>query len=337
MFKGVAWRLVAFGETKSALQSQELTWPPPAEGQVLVRVLASGVSLPDLLATTGTYPPIPAVPVVLGLEAAGEVVAVPEGSGLAVGDRVMGMTSIFVNGFGGHAEYAYLLEAETRPVPTHLSDEQAAGFVIGFRTAHAALVDRCAIKSGETLVVLGAAGNSGASAVQLGKALGAKVIAVASNQDKLAYCEAVGADHLVNYTVDNVADQIRAITGGRGADVIFDPVGGDLAGQAVKAIARYGRIVIIGFASGSPVPLDAFDMLLRQYSAIGLLAAGDSWDAIPQRREAAFDQLIDLVDREVLRLPTPRIRSFGEVPEVISQLDAAPPGKTAIRVRARAT
>jgi NADPH2:quinone reductase len=240
-----------------------------------VKVLASGVSLPDLLATTGTYPPIPDVPVVLGLEAAGEIVAVPEGARFSVGDRVMGMRSIFVNGFGGHAEYAYLLEAETRPVPAHMSDEQAAGFVIGFRTAHAALVDRCAIKNGETLVVLGAAGNSGASAVQLGKALGATVIAVASNKDKLAYCKAIGADHVVNYTTDNVSDEIMAITGGRGADVIFDPVGGELSGQAVKVIAQYGRIAIVGFASGSPITLDAFDMLLREYSAIGLLAAGD--------------------------------------------------------------
>jgi NADPH2:quinone reductase len=203
----MAWRLVAFGETNNVLQSQELTWPPPTEGQVLVKVLASGVSLPDLLATTGTCPPMPDVPVGLGLEAAGEIVAVPEGSRLSVGDRVMGMTSIFVNGFGGHAEYAYLLEAETRLVPMHLSDEQAAGFVIGFRTAHAALVDRCAIESGATLVVLGAAGNSGAPAVHLGKALGATVIAVASNQHKLAYCKAIGADNVVNYTVDNVADE----------------------------------------------------------------------------------------------------------------------------------
>lgn len=332
MFKGVAWRPVAFGEPKSVLRLQELTWAPPTEGLVLVKVLASGVSLPDLMATRGTYRPIPEVPVGVGLEATGEIVAVPEGSRFSVGERVMGMTSIFANGFGGHAEYAYLMSAETRPVPARLSDVQAAGFVIGFRTAHAALVDRCAIKSGETLVVLGAAGNSGASTVQLGKALGATVIAVASNEDKLTYCKAIGADHGINYSTDDVGDEIMAITDGRGADVIFDPVGGELARRAVKAIAQFGRIAIIGFASGSIIALDAFDMLEREYSAIGMLGLGDGWNKIQQRRGAAFDQLIDLVNKGVLQVPTPWIMSFAEVPQAIARLDTAPPGKTAIRV-----
>jgi NADPH2:quinone reductase len=106
-----------------------------------------------------------------------------------------------------------------------------------------------------------------------------------------------------------------------------------VAPAAVKAIAQYGRIAIVGFASGSPITLDAFDMLLREYSAIGLLAAGDGWDGIPQRREAAFDQLIKLVDKGVLQVPTPRVMFFAEVPQAISRLHGAPPGKTVIRVR----
>jgi len=330
MFRGMSWQPVSFGEPGSVLRLRELTWAPPTEGRILVRVLASGLSLPDLLATRGVYAPVPAVPLGIGLEAVGEVVATPERSRFTVGQRVMGMTSLFATGHGGHAEYAYLLADETRPVPENLGDAQAAGFVIGFRTAHTALVDRCAIKPGETLAVVGAAGNSGMAAVQLGKALGATVIAVAGNADKLAYCQAIGADHGVNHTTGNVADEIMELTAGHGADVIFDPVGGEVAEQAVKAVAQFGRVAVIGFASGSVLRLDAFDMLNREYSAVGMLSLGDSWNSIPHRRDAAYDQLIDLVESAILQVPAPLTMPFAKLPEAVARLGTSPVGKMAV-------
>lgn len=330
MFKGLAWQLEAFGEVEDVLVRRELTWPRPIEGLLLVRVTASGLSLPDLLATRGQHPAIKEPPAVLGLEAAGEVVAAPRNSPFSVGDRVMGLTALLTDRLGGLAEYAYLVAEETRLIPSRLTDEQAAGFVIGFRTAHAALVDRSALSSGETLVVLGAAGNSGSAAVLLGKALDARVIAVAGSAEKLAYCAELGADHVLNHATEDIAGRISEITDGRGADVIFDPVGGDLARRALQSIARFGRFAIIGFASGSPAPLDAFDMLLREYSATGLLALGGSWDEIPDRRRAAYDQLIGLVEDGRLHVPEPRLMAFDDVPKAIRELETAPPGKVAI-------
>lgn len=235
MFKGTAWQLEAFGDAEDVLRQR--TWPAPAEGHVLVRVVAAGVSPPDLLAARGWLPSVQELPAVLGMQAAGEIVAVPRTSRLSVGDRVMGLTAIFSDRLGGHADYAYLIEAETRRIPAALTDAQAAGFVVGFRTAHTALVDRCGLSKGETLVVLGAAGNSGEAALLLGKALGTKVVAVASSACKLAYCRDLGADDLVNHTEEDVAQRIIDVTEGRGADVIFDPVDGRLTWRCSPSLA----------------------------------------------------------------------------------------------------
>jgi NADPH2:quinone reductase len=326
MFKGTAWRAVAAGEPADVLRLEEMSWSEPDEGRLIVKVIVSGVSLPDLHTTRGMYVVTP--PAVIGTEVSGEVVAVPKRSRFSVGDRVMGVTP-FLQGMGGHAEYSYLKEGETRLIPAQLSDEQAAGFVIGFRTAHVALVYRCALKSGETLVVLGAAGSTGIATIQLGKALGATVIAVASNAEKLAYCASLGADHTIDYTTASVGDEIKKITGGHGCDVIFDPVGGEVATQAVQAIARYGRHAIVGGASGSFIALNPIDMLQRSYSAVGLAADGKYTE---EEENAAYGLLFDFVEKGVIKAPVAHVMPFDEVPAAIARLDAAPPGKTVIRV-----
>lgn len=239
----------------------------------------------------------------------------------------MGVTT-FMEGWGGHAQYAYVIEKKTLPIPAQLTDEQAAGFMIGFRTAHAALAERATLSGGDVLVVLGAAGSTGGSAIQLGKTLGATVVAVASSEEKLAFCAGLGADHLVNYKTADVGAEVRKITDGHGADVIFDPVGGEVAAQAVSGIARNGRIAIVGYASGSFLPLDPLDMLMRNYSAAGVFAGGFT----EEEDVAAYSRLRDLVEAGAILTPVGAVASFADVPEIIARLASPPPGKTVVRI-----
>lgn len=309
MFSGRAWRVLRFGEPKEAVELQEMTWGEPPSGQALIRVRTAGAGFPDVMMTAGHFPLLGAPPFGLGEEAAGEVVAVPPNSRFAVGDQVTGITA-FLEGRGGYAEYAYVREESAIRIPADMTDEEAGGFPIGFRTAYAGLVERAPVEAGQTLLVLGAAGSSGASALQLGKAVGATVIAVAGSQEKLEFCTRYGADHVVNYRTDDVTTRIDEITGGCGVDVIYDPVGGDTAATALKSIARNGRIAMIGVASGAPVPLDSMDMLLRNYTAVGVLATPHD---DPDTETAAWDRLANLAKQGAITTPVGTVYGFDEV------------------------
>ncbi|MER5598624.1 NADPH:quinone oxidoreductase family protein [Streptomyces sp. NPDC002265] len=327
VFSGRAWRLVRFGSPVDSIELQQMTWPEPEPGQVLVRVRAAGAGYPDAMMVAGHFPLLGDPPFGLGEEAAGEVVAVPSGSRFSVGDQVTGITG-FIEGWGGYAEYTYLREESTVRIPARMSTEEAGGFPIAFRTAYAGLIDRAPLEADQVLLVLGAAGSSGGAAVQLGKALGATVIAVAGSQEKLDFCTRHGADHVVNHRSDDLPARVKEITGGRGADVIFDPVGGGMASTALEAIARNGRVVLIGVASGKPVTLDPMDMLLRNYSAVGVLAApGSAAD-----EAVVWERLADLADRGVLSTPVGRVYDFWEVPGMIAQQTAPAAGKSVVRI-----
>jgi NADPH2:quinone reductase len=328
MFSGRAWRVVKFGEPKEAIELQEMTWGEPSPGQVLIRVRTAGAGFPDVLMTAGHFPLLGEPPFGLGEEAAGEVVAVPPGSRFAVGDQVTGITG-FLEGWGGYAEYAYVREGSAIRIPVGMTDEQAGGFPIGFRTAYAGLIERAQVGAQQTLLVLGAAGSSGATALQLSKALGATVIAVAGSQAKLEFCARYGADHVVNYRTDDVTARITEITGGRGVDLIYDPVGGDTAATALKSIARNGRIAVIGLASGATVPLDSMDMLLRNYTAVGVLATPDD---DPETEAAVWDRLANLAEQGSITTPVGTVYSFGEVPRMVAELTAPGAGKSVVRV-----
>lgn len=315
-----AWRAESFGEPRDVLAIQHVEVPEPPEGCVAVRVRASGVGLPDLLMTRGSYPIVKQPPVSPGQEVVGDIVAVGRGVAARVGDRVMGLT-MFMEKSGGFAEYCLLTEKRTWTVPSGLSDQEAAGFVIPFTTAYVALVMRGALMAGETLLVLGGAGSSGAAAIQLGKCLGAKVIAVAGSADKLDFCTALGADHVVSYQSGDLAEAVMSITDGRGADVIFDPVGGKSAATAVKAIARYGRFTLVGFASGTWAQIDPLDMVLRNYSTVGIFAGG----LTHQEYQKVRADLGLWVDQGLIRTPVSRVFTFDEVPEALRVLDVGPP------------
>jgi NADPH2:quinone reductase len=327
MFSGRAWRLVKFGEPREAVELQEMTWNAPSPRQVLIRVRTAGAGYPDAMMAAGQFPLLGDPPFGLGEEAAGEVVAVPPGSRFAVGDQITGITD-FLEGWGGYAEYAYVRETSAMRIPTGMTDEQAGGFPIGFRTAYAGLVERAPVEAGQTLLVLGGAGSSGATAVQLGKALGATVIAVAGSQEKLEFCARYGADYTVNYRTDDMTARLAEITDGRGVDLIYDPVGGETAATALKSIARNGRIALIGFASGTPLSLDSLDMLLRNYTAVGVLAT----PVTPEAEAAVWGHLADLAEREAITTPVGKVYDFEDVPQMIAQQTAPQAGKTVVRV-----
>ncbi|MBY8881081.1 NADPH:quinone oxidoreductase family protein [Actinacidiphila acidipaludis] len=327
MFSGQAWRLERFGPPEESVELRQMTWAEPSPGQVLVRVRAAGAGYPDVMMTAGRFPLLGNPPFGLGEEAAGEVVAAPAGSRFAVGERVTGITA-FLEGWGGYAEYAYLREESTMRVPAGMTDEEAAGFPIAFRTAYAGLVERAPVEAGQTLLVLGAAGSSGGAALQLGKALGATVIAVAGSQEKLDLCTRFGADHPINHRTEDLPSRIADLTGGRGADVVFDPVGGDTASAALRGIARNGRIVLIGLASGRPVALDAMDLLLRNYSAVGVLATPVS----PEAEAAAWGRLAELAGDRRISVPLGRVYDFAEVPRMIAEQSAPGAGKSVVRL-----
>jgi NADPH2:quinone reductase len=250
----------------SKLSVREVDDPVPGPGQIVVDVEAAGINFPDTLIIEGKYQSKPDLPFSPGAEAAGTVSAV--GGGLswpAVGDRVIALAS-----HGAFAE-KWLVEARSvRPSPPGLDSVAAAAFGLTYGTSYYALKNRVRLREGETLLVLGAAGGVGSAAVELGKMLGATVIAAASSPDKLAWATDLGADHTIDYATEDLTDRVRSLTDGRGVDVVYDPVGGELTEAAIRSTAWNGRLAVIGFAAGDipSIPLNL--PLLKGVSIVGV-------------------------------------------------------------------
>jgi NADPH2:quinone reductase len=265
---------------------EEVASPVPKKNEVLLDVQAAGVNFPDTLIIEGKYqfqPPLPFSP---GGEAAGVVSAVGEKvSDFKVGDRVMALT-----GWGSFAEQVAVPAYNVLPIPAQMDFNSAAAFGMTYGTSMHALRQRGQLKAGETLLVLGASGGVGLAAVEIGKAMGARVIAAASSAEKLAVAKAAGADELINYSEHSLKDEIKRLTGGNGVDVIYDPVGGDLFDQAVRGIAWNGRLLVVGFASGRIPQLPVNLALLKGAAVLGVF-----WGAFAQRQPADnaanFEQL----------------------------------------------
>jgi len=250
----------------SGLRVDEVPSPTAAGGQVLIDVKAAGVNFPDILITQGKYQFKPTPPFSPGGEAAGIVSAVGPGvTALKVGDRVA--TTLL---YGAYAEQVVAPEMSTVKLPDAVPFEIGAATLLTYATTYHALVDRAAIKAGETLLVLGAAGGVGIAAVELGALLGARVIAAASSADKLAFCRAHGASEGIDYATEDLKERVKALTKGNGADVIYDPVGGNLAEPALRGIAWEGRYLVIGFAAGDipKIPLNL--VLLKGCQIVGV-------------------------------------------------------------------
>ena len=272
--------------------------PDPGEGEVLVEVRAAGINFPDMLMIEGKYQVKPPTPFVPGVEGAGVVAELGAGvSGHQVGDRV-----VFLPDLGAFAEKVVVAAARLIPLPEPMTFEQGAGIAMIYGTSYHALKQRAALQPGETLLVLGASGGVGTAAVQIGKAMGATVIAAASTAEKLDYAAANGADHLINYEAANWRDEVKEITSGKGVDVVYDPVGGDYSEPAFRSIAWRGRYLVIGFAAGDIPALPLNLALLKGASIVGVF-----WGSF------------------VAREPSESARNFGEIAQLMASGDLQAP------------
>jgi NADPH2:quinone reductase len=254
-----AWRVHELGDPTQVMSLDEIDQPTPGEGQVLVKVKAAALNFPDILMAMGMYQEKPPLPFIPGVELCGEIVE--------TGQRVLGAPS---GGPGAFAEYALMDRAYAFPVPDGMSDETAASLYLTYQTGYVGLHRRANLRAGEWLLVHAGAGGVGSAAIQLGKAAGARVIATAGGERKVEVCRQLGADHVIDYTAEDFVPIVKEVTGGHGADVIYDPVGGDVFDKSRKVIAFEGRLVVVGFTSGRIPEAPANHLLVKNYSVVGL-------------------------------------------------------------------
>jgi NADPH2:quinone reductase len=312
-----AWQIYQLGEPRDALRLAEVPDPEPALGQVLVRVLGAAANFPDVLMCQGSYQVRPPLPFTPGVELCGEVVALGPGvTGVAVGDRVIGGP---VLPYGAYAELAVMNAEAILPAPEGLDDAEAAAFFITYQTGWFGLHRRARLAAGETLLVQAAAGGVGSGAVQLGKAAGARVIGVVGGERKAEVARALGADVVVDRLSQDFVQVVKEVTDGRGADVVYDSVGGEAYARSTKCIAFEGRILVVGFASGQ-IPSAALNhALVKNYSIVGL-----HWGLYqtkePQSIGECHRQLTKLVADGAIRPLVSERLSLDDVPEALDKL-----------------
>lgn len=299
----------------SSLVLEDVPAPQPKPTEVVIGVKACGVNFPDTLIIQGKYqfkPPFPFSP---GSEVAGTILRKgPEVAHFNVGDRVLASV-----GNGGFAEEAVAAAERLVPIPQGMDFIQASAFLMTYGTSLHALEDRAHLKKGETLLVLGAAGGVGIAAVEIGKAMGAQVIAAASSDDKLALCREHGADQTINYNTENLRERLREITSDRGVDVVYDPVGGPYSEPAIRAMAWEGRYLVVGFAAGEipKIPLNL--PLLKSCDIVGVF-----WGAFLQRdrqkTKAHLGQLISLYAAGKLKPAVTATYPLERAPEALVEM-----------------
>jgi len=284
----------AWGEV-DGLELAEVAAPTPGPDDVLIAVKATAVNYADALMTAGRYQTKPDLPFSPGLETAGIVAACgPRVTRLKPGDRVMAILA-----YGGLAELAVAPAAETFAIPARMSFEEAGAFPVAYISSHVAIRWQGRLEPGETMLVLGAAGGVGLTAVEIGKAMGARVIAAASTAEKLAVARERGADDLVNYATEKLTDRVMALTDGKGADVCFDPVGGELFDAALSALGWGGRILVVGFVGGVQ-QIPANRLLVKNRSAMGTSLRYFRWHA-PDKLRMSVDELLRWYEEGKLR------------------------------------
>ncbi|MCA0145494.1 NADPH:quinone oxidoreductase family protein [Blastococcus sp. LR1] len=303
-----AWRVHELGDPSQVMSFDEVDQPTPGEGQVLVKVRAAALNFPDVLMAMGTYQEKPPLPYTPGVELCGEIVG--------TGQRVIGSPA---GGPGAFAEYALMDAASAFPVPDSLSDEKAASLYLTYQTGYVGLHRRAHLQAGETLLVHAGAGGVGTAAIQLGKAAGATVIATAGGPRKTQVCTDLGADHVIDYTSEDFVSIVKDVTGGRGADVIYDPVGGDVFDKSRKCVAFEGRIVVVGFTSGRIPEAPANHLLVKNYSVVGL-----HWGLYRKYDTSVFTEthqrLIELVEQGKVDPLVGEVLPLDQAPQALLKL-----------------
>ena len=295
-----------------SLVVEEVPSPVPGPGEVLIEVHAAGVNFPDTIIIQKKYQFVPELPFSPGGEVAGIVKAVGEGvKTCKPGDRVIGSAT-----YGGYAQEMLAKAERVMPIPDGMDFATASAYVLAYGTSLYALKDRARLAAGETLLVLGAAGGVGIAAVEIGKAMGARVIAAASSDDKLALCRERGADETINYATEDLRERVKALTGGKGPDVIYDPVGGPYTEPAVRSIGWDGRFLVVGFAAGDIPKLPLNLTLLKSCSVIGVF-----WGAFLQRDPKVTQQhmrdLFGLYVSGKVKPPITRSYPLAQAPQAL--------------------
>lgn len=312
-----AWQFARHGHYRDVLQWGERPLPEPAADQARVRTAAVSLNFPDILIVAGKYQhkaPLPAVP---GVEGVGIVDAAGPASRFRPGDRVVGFTHS-----GGALADAFLVDNHSAwLVPPHVSDSQAAALSVVYGTSYFGLEHRAQLKAGETLLVLGAAGGVGLAALQLGRLMGANVIACAGDDAKLAVCREHGAHHGINYRRENLVERVRELTNGRLADVIYDPVGGEIFEDVKRCVAWGGRLVVIGFAGGQIPQIELNRILLKNMSVLGL-AWGQYLDRGSELPGQAQTLFYDLIARGQIAPVIYRTLPFAEVIDGLALIES---------------
>jgi NADPH2:quinone reductase len=322
-----AWRVACLCEPAAAPSLDTVPVPEPGPAEALVRVSAGAANLPDVLLCRGEYQVKPGLPFSPGIELVGTVVALGEGAeGVAVGERVVGSK------IGVLSEYAVLPASDLWAAPASLSDAEAAGLTIAYQTAWFGLHRRAALQPGEWLLVHAAAGGVGLAAVQLGVATGARVIGVVGSEAKAAVAREAGAETVLVRGVDDLVAGVKAATGGHGADVVFDPVGGTAFEASTKCIAFEGRLIVVGFAGGTIPAVPAGHVLVKNYSVIGL-----HWGLYPGVRPDLIDDartaLTRLADERAVQPVVDHVVPFDRAPEALTALaSGATVGRVVIEV-----
>ncbi|MDP9438219.1 MAG: NADPH:quinone oxidoreductase family protein [Actinomycetota bacterium] len=294
---------------------EDVREPEPGPGEILVGVRAAGVNFPDLLVVRGEYQILPEPPFSPGKEVAGIVEAVGNGvSEFRVGERVMAQME-----YGGYGEKVVAKAANAAVMPSGMGFEEAAAFGLVNLTAYFALVRRARLLPGETVLVTGAAGGVGSAGVQLAKAFGATVIATASTEEKRALAMGLGADHAIEPDPGPLKERVRGLTGGRGADVILESVGGDLFDASLRAIAWEGRLVVIGFASGRIPTVKAGHVLVKNVSVVGLQVS-DYREREPEAVREAYEVLLELYAKGRLRAHVAKIHPLENAAEALEEV-----------------
>ena len=300
-----------FGPPES-LTLEEIPDPKPGKKEILVQVKAASVNFPDTLIIQGLYQFKPELPFTPGGDVAGEVIAVGEEvNHFQPGDAVFGSGI-----FGGYAEKVVLPASNCFKKPSGLDDGVAASFMIAYGTSLHALQDRARLQKGETLLVLGAAGGVGLAAVEIGKALGARVIAAASTDEKLKICQQYGATETINYTKEDLKKRVKELTDGRGADVIYDPVGGEYSEPALRAIAWKGRFLVIGFATGQIPQIRLNLPLLKGCEIVGVFW-GSFAERNPRQNARNIQQLVEWHQEGKIQPHIYRRYTLAEVPQAL--------------------
>jgi NADPH2:quinone reductase len=318
----------AFGPPES-LVIEDIPAPEPGPGEILIDVHASALNFPDVLMIEGKYQSQPPFPFSPGGELAGTIAALgPDTEGLQIGERVFASV-----GVGGFAEQIVINQRSALKIPDSMSFAQASGISTTYGTSYYALKQRADLQPGETLLVLGAAGGVGLAAVELGKAMGARVIAAASSDEKLAAAKQAGADELINYSDGELKDKVKALTDGKGADVIYDPVGGSLFDQCMRCINWYGRILVIGFAAGDipKVPINL--VLLKSCQLVGVFFG--AWAGRePKAARENLQQVLDFHSQGKIQALVGREYSFEQYAEAMRCLsERRAIGKVVVNVR----